>query len=112
MKYPAQISLFLAQAKQYVESNGIYFAEREQSISFLAARGLMLEDLETLILTLTVTDWVKGPEPDYDPAYADKWTVAVFSPDWNGEKVYLKLSIRVDAKRCKCLSVKLWSESA
>lgn len=49
-----------------------------------------------------------GPEPDRDLRYSEKWTVAEFSPAYCGETLYLKLSIRVDVERCKCLSVKLY----
>lgn len=110
MKSSAQISLFLSSAKAYVEERGLLFVEREQSPSFLSDRGMIVEDLQRMILELTVHDCIDGPEPDRDPKYANSWTVAEFGPVHNGEKIYLKISVRMDKRRCKCLFVKLWSE--
>lgn len=110
MKQPAQISLFLAHAKAFVEERELIFVDREQSLAFLAARGISIDDLKQIIMKLTLQDCFDGPEPDRDPRYFENWTVAEFSPTHNGEKLYLKISIRIDRRRCRCLSVKLWTE--
>lgn len=110
MKAPAQIALFLSQTKAFVEENGILLVERSASLQFLADRGMTLRDLEIAILSLSVSDCFDGPEPDRDPRFCQHWTVAEFSPLVGEEKLYLKISIRIDARRCKCLSVKLYSE--
>ena len=39
-----------------------------------------------------------GPEPDRDPQRAEKWTVAEFSPEYEDDTLYLKLSVRTDAE--------------
>ena len=110
LKQPAKISLFLQQMKSIVEENGFIFVEREASVQFLADRNMTVAQLEDIILSLCSTDCFDGPEPDRDDRFKDRWTVAEFSPQACGEKLYLKLSIRIDARRCKCLSVKLFSE--
>ena len=110
MKTPAQIALFLSQMKRFVEEKGFVFVDREASNQFLADRGLTYRDLTSTILSLEVRDCFDGPEPDRDARYSDKWTVAEFSPILNGEKLYLKMSIRVDTETAKCLSVKLYVE--
>ncbi len=93
-----------------MSQNGLILIEREQSLQFLADRNMTLHQLEELVLSLSVSDCVDGPEPDRDPRYCENWTVAEFSPIHDGKKLYLKISIRVDAQRCKCLSVKLFKE--
>lgn len=110
MKQTGLISLFLAQAKEFAEERPIIFVERDENIAFLSERGMTVENLEEIILGLSFKDCFDGPEPDRDPKYSEHWTVAEFSPTHNGEKLYLKLSVRVDKRRCKCLSVKLWIE--
>lgn len=110
MKHPSQIALFLAQAKAAVEAHGLILVEREASLAFLAERGMTIDDLRGLIFALMVQDCIDGPEPDRDPRYSDRWTVAEFGPFYGSERVYLKISIRIDVEQCKCLSVKLWTE--
>lgn len=105
-----QISLFLRQLKSFVEKNGFIFVPRDASKKFLAERNMTPDELKGIMLSLEVADCFDGPEPDRDPKLADKWTVAEFSPVHCNEKLYLKLSIRMDAGQAKCLSVKLYTE--
>lgn len=112
MKHMAQIGLFLTQVKAIIELRNPILVEREASMAFLSARGMTIDDLKAIILTLTTQDCVDGPEPDRNPKYAEKWTVAEFGPVFNDEKLYLKISVHMNAQQCKCLSVKLWTERA
>lgn len=112
MKAPQQIRLFLHNLKCFVEKNGFTYVPREASDRFLAERNMTYDELTRIIMALEVSDCFDGPEPDRDPRYADKWTVAEFSPAYQDEKLYLKLSIRMDAERAKCLSVKLYTEGS
>lgn len=61
------------------------------------------------MLSLKPEDCFDGPEADRDSRFADKWTVAEFSPTYRMEPLYLKLSIRIDVERVKCLSVKAYT---
>ncbi len=110
MKTPQQINLFLHNLKCFVEKNGLIIVPRQASIAYMAQRNITPGLLEQIVLQLEASDCFDGPEPDRDPRYADNWTVAEFSPSYSNEKLYLKLSIRMDARRAKCLSVKLYTE--
>ena len=103
-----QRALFLHQVKLSVEKHGFILVPREQSMSFMAERGMTMDDLRRVILSLEPKDMFDGPEQDRDPRFRDKWTVAEFSSAYGSETLYLKLSVRTDAERCKCLSVKLF----
>ena len=110
MKPHAFIELFLRQIKQYVEKNSFILVKREATREFMSNRGMSMDALTDLILSLEPGDCFDGPEPDRDPRYAEKWTVAEFAPTYKGEILYLKMSIRVDVERAKCLSVKAYVE--
>ena len=112
MKAPAQIALFLSQMKRTVEEKGFILVDRDASNQFLADRGYSHRDLTLLLLSLEVEDCFDGPESDRDVRYSDRWTVAEFAPLFHGEKLYLKMSIRMDTETAKCLSVKLCVERA
>lgn len=110
MKADSQIALFLFNMKRFIERNGFIFVEREASKHFLADRNMGFEELESIILSLTVKDCFDGPEPDRDVRFAKRWTVAEFSPWYEGEQLYLKMSIKMESERVKCLSVKLYTD--
>lgn len=109
MKSPSQVAMFLNIAKRAVEEHGLALVERAASMQFLTDRNMTVGELESVVLALRVSDCFDGPEADRDARFAD-WTVAEFSPAHCGERLYLKLSVKVAAGRCKCLSVKLYSE--
>lgn len=102
--------LFLAQVKRFVAEGSLVLVPRRASLEFMADRGMTMATLEEIILSLEVDDCFDGPERDRDPRFANNWTVAEFSPSFEGEKLYLKLSIRVDMTQAKCLSVKAFVE--
>ena len=110
MKPAASIELFLRQLKLFVERNSFVLVNREASKRFMASRGMSMDMLTSIILSLRPEDCFDGTEADRDPRCAEKWTVAEFSPTYRGELLYLKMSIRVDAERAKCLSVKAFVE--
>ncbi len=110
MKTPQQISLFLLYLKKFVEKNGLIVVPRKATIEYMSERNVTPEVLKQLVLRLEAKDCFDGPEPDRDPKRAGNWTVAKFSPSYRNEKLYLKLSVRMDAERAKCLSVKLYTE--
>lgn len=107
MAFKTPIGLFLHYAKQFVSKNGIIFIPRDQNVQYMTSVGMTIKDLEDLIFALDTVDCVRGPEPDKDPTRAAHWLVAIFCPIHNGVELYLKISIRMDKERCKCLSIKL-----
>lgn len=110
MKSKAQVKLFLQEAKRIIRKNGFILVPRAATERFMAERGVDVETVEEIILALSPEDCFDGPEPDRDARYAQQWTVAEFSPEHPQGKLYLKISISMRVDRCKCLSVKLYSE--
>lgn len=110
MKPTSLIRLYLLNLKQFVEKNSFILVDREATKEFMASRGMSMGMLQDVILSLTPGDCFDGSEPDKDPRYTDKWTVAEFAPTYCGETLYLKLSMRMDTERVKCLSVKAYVE--
>lgn len=104
-----QIALFLKLVKEFVEENGFILVERDESLRFLADYGMSIDELKHIILTLKPENVFDGPEVDRDDRYK-QWTVAECAPFYNGKHLYLKLSIRTDVCRCKCLSIKLFKD--
>lgn len=104
------VPLFLQRLKRYVAESSFILVDRAANREFMAERGISIQSLKDVILSLTPKDCFDGPEPDRDPRYAKHWTVAEFSPIYNGERLYLKMSIRTDIERAKCLSVKAYVE--
>ena len=97
------IELFLKLLKQYVEKNGLIIVPRDSTNQFMMDRGMAPDGLREIILSLEPSDCFDGPEPDRDPRFSENWTVAEFSPQYSGELLYLKVSIRVEIERAKCL---------
>lgn len=101
------VGLFLLKMKEIVQKNGFILVERSASLEFMTNMGITMNELENVILSLTPSDCFDGPEQDRDQCYQG-WTVAEFSPRAFGKTLYLKMSIKLEAGRCKCLSVKLY----
>ena len=101
--------LFLHWMKEIVDKNSFILVEREASLEFMANMGITMDELKNVILSLTPRDWFYGPEAARDSRYPG-WTVAEFSPKAFGKTLYLKMSIKHEAERCKCLSVKLYRD--
>ena len=103
------VGFFLLKMKEFVEKNDFILVERKASLEFMADMGMTMDELRSVILSLTPSDCFDGPEPDRGPRYKS-WTVAEFSPEAFGRTLYLKMSVRTDVERCKCLSVKLYRD--
>ena len=103
------IGRFLHFMKEIVDKNNFILVEREASLEFMAGMGITMDELKSVILSLTPRDCFDGPEADRDSRYPG-WVVAEFSPKAFGKTLYLKMSIKYEAKRCKCLSVKLYRD--
>ncbi|WP_288220079.1 hypothetical protein [uncultured Adlercreutzia sp.] len=112
MKSKTQIKLFLQEAKRIVRKNGFILVPRAATERFMAEWGIDVEAVEGIILALSPEDCFDGPEPDRDARYAQQWTVAEFAPEHPRGRLYLKISISMRVDRCKCLSVKLYSEES
>lgn len=111
MKPKAYIELFLRLAKQFTKEKGLYLIPRPASIDFMEMYGLSPQDVEIILLALSVSDCFDGPEPDNNPAHARYWTVAEFNPMWHGTRIYFKISINMKTRSCKCLSIKPYRDT-
>lgn len=103
------VGLFLHEMKEIVEKNDFILVEREASLEFMADLGVTMVELRNVILSLKPSDCFDGPERDRGPRFTG-WTVAEFSPEAFGKTLYLKMSIKLEVERCKCLSVKLYRD--
>ena len=110
MKPFASIELFLRCLKSFVGKKPLILVDREATNEFMRSRGMSMGMLTDIILSLDPEDCFDGPEADRDPRFADNWAVAEFAPYYLEEKLYLKMSIRVDTEQVKCLSVKAYIE--
>lgn len=102
-----QVAWFLLEMRKIVETRGFLLVPREESQQFLADANMTISQLQAVLMELSPRDCFDGPERDRDPKYY-KWTVAEFKPLFRGVSLYLKVSINMEKRRCKCLSVKLW----
>ena len=97
-----QIREFLMEFKEIVVKRGLDVIPRTENIEALVALGLTKKDRKNEILSLSVSDYCSGPEPDVDrPGH-----VWVFGKEINGMNVYMKLKIAQvnEEKIAKCLS--------
>lgn len=101
------VGLFLHRMREIIRESGIVLVPREASLQFLATRGMTAQDVEYIAKALKAEDCFDGPEPDRDERYPG-FVVAEFSPIFEGEKLYFKISIDSNAVVCKCLSIKAY----
>ncbi len=85
-----------------VKGRGLDIVSRRENIKALAALGLTKKNCKDEILSLSVSDYCKGPEPDKDKP-GNIW---VFGKKIGGKEVYIKLKIAVVGKErvAKCIS--------
>lgn len=94
---------FLLEFKQAVTSeSGVYIVPRQETKQTLRKLGLTKKNLEEILLSLSVTDYHKGPEPDRDRP-GQLW---VFGKEVDGHEVYIKLKVFEvkGSKLAKCIS--------
>lgn len=64
---------------------------RGKTILFLARKGILIEEAEKIINSLTINDFVEGPVDNYIAERAHKlW---IFLKKYKGIKIYIKLLI-------------------
>ncbi len=85
-----------------VTGRGLDIVLRRDNIKALGELGLTSKNRKDEIMSLSVSDYCKGPEPDKDKP-GDIW---IFGKDIGGKQVYIKLKIAHvgQAKIAKCLS--------
>lgn len=94
---------FLLDFKDTVTAgSGVYLIPRDANRQTLKYLGLTKNNLEEILLGLTILDYCKGPDADRDQA-GEIW---VFGKEIEGENVYIKLKVAdVKGKKiAKCIS--------
>ena len=98
-----KIRKFLKEFKEIAsKGRGIDVIPRRENIDNLAQLGLTKKNRNEEIMTLSLVDYCKGPEPDKDKS-GEIW---VFGKQIGNKEVYIKLKIAQvgDEKIAKCLS--------
>ncbi len=87
----ADITAFLAKAKELISAGKYDFVPRRKNMQALAQSGLTITDAKNEILGLTVGDYYKGPKRDFDSNRpGDIWE---FKKEIVGMKFYVKVKI-------------------
>jgi len=57
---------YLIKVKQIINSEGFTIVDRSKNLMSISKMNLTLEDIKKCLLSLTVQNYTKGPEKDYD----------------------------------------------
>ena len=96
-----EIKSFLRTCKEYIENNRFEFVERRKCLQTLTELEMTVEDAESAILSLRPSNYVKGPESDFDTSKVGD--IYVFGTSLYNVELYIKL--KCDSKRgCVCIS--------
>lgn len=99
----SQIVSFLQNAKQLIASGKYDFVPRKKCLNSLSSHGLTVADAKNEIISLTTSDYYKGPKSDFDTSKpGDIWE---FKKSICGCKFYIKLKIinTSSGDQLKCL---------
>ncbi len=97
------ILIYISKVKELVSSGTWTLIPRKKNLDSLSNHGLTIQDVKNELLSLSLSDYISGPEPDYSYS-GDIW---IFSRNVNGILFYIKLKIDVTndgIEILKCLS--------
>lgn len=99
---PKDVLKYLDEYKECVLCNNFYVVSRKKNNDCLIALGLTKDQRKEIILQLSVIDYIKGPEADFDKA----GSIWIFGKVIGGYEVYIKLKLieSENQKIAKCLS--------
>lgn len=88
--------------KQVVIESGVDLVPRKGTLATLSILGFTKRNAEEILLSLSVTDYCKGPEADRD-RHGEVW---IFGKEIESHEVYIKLKVAhiKGTKRAKCIS--------
>jgi hypothetical protein len=96
-----RVVLFLHLMKMAAQRRFRFWSRRETLATF-AQLGITRPHAQSLVLTLTPDDYVKGPETDRNKPSLEIW---VFGLAVRSDEVYVKLQIITDPpEECVCMS--------
>lgn len=85
--------------------NSFHLVERDKNLQALEKLEYTIYDAKTVLLSLTVNDYVKGPEPDDNPNFPGE--IWVFGTTIGDTELYIKIKIaqsKPHRKQVVCIS--------
>lgn len=86
-----EIEAFLAEVRDAISRGDCKLIPRGKNMASLARMGLTVSDALDEVKGLTVSDYLKGPESDHNPAEPDP--VWVFGKNVDGQTFYIKAKV-------------------
>lgn len=86
-----EIEAFLAEVREAISRGRCSLVPRDKNMASLARLGLTVSDALDEVKSLTVSDYLKGPESDHNPAAPDP--VWVFGKNVDGQTFYIKAKV-------------------
>lgn len=86
-----EIEAFLAEVREAISCGRCIFVPRCKNMDSLAQLGLTVSDALDEVKSLSVSDYLKGPEPDYNPSEPDP--IWAFVKNVEGHPFYIKAKV-------------------
>ncbi len=87
---PEEVKKFLLEFKTVASEKGVFLLDyRQDTYQTLQYLGLTKQNVEEILLSLSVTDFSSGPEPDRNRD-GEIWE---FGYDLDGQEIYIKLKL-------------------
>ncbi len=87
----SDVEEFLTQMRKAIDANLFIPVDRSKNLHTLAMFGITWEDAKDEIRSLTYSNYISGPEPDYDLSEPDP--VWIFKKYVDSQLIYIKLKI-------------------
>lgn len=87
----ADVENLLHDMQVALQQGKFVFVKRQKNMDTLSTLGILLSDVRDALLDLTLSDYVKGPEVDYDYPCSDRlW---IFKRCISGYVIYIKFKV-------------------
>lgn len=87
----ADVEKVLSDMQNALQHGQFFFVKRSKNMATLSTLGLMISDVRDELLNLSFSDYINGPEIDYDfPASDRLW---VFKRSISGQIIYIKFKV-------------------
>lgn len=93
-----EIRIFLRSSKGNISQGKFEFIERRKCLQTLIELEMTIDDVESVILSLQPSDYVKGPENDRDPTMSGD--IYVFGKNHASIDLYIKIEKRLQSRMC------------
>jgi len=101
MSLKDDVQIFLHDFKVKARTFGIDYYPRQKNTDALLQLGITAYIREEIIMKLEVRDYYRGPTEDIDPKRPEFYE---FGTHYNGEEIYVKLSLGKFGKSPHCMS--------